>query len=89
MIAGRVTGHIFSTINHPFYDGKRMLVVEKIDENGKALNDYVIAVDTVDAGPGDKVLVVDEGNGARQILQSSDGPVRSVIVGIIDQITAD
>ncbi|HNR93870.1 MAG TPA: EutN/CcmL family microcompartment protein [Kiritimatiellia bacterium] len=89
MIAGRVTGHIFSTINHPFYDGKRMLVVEKIDENGKALNDYVIAVDTVDAGPGDKVLIVDEGNGARQILQSSDGPVRSVIVGIIDQITVD
>ncbi|MGD9873503.1 MAG: EutN/CcmL family microcompartment protein [Kiritimatiellia bacterium] len=87
MIAGRVTGHIYSTINHPFYDGKRMLVVEKIDETGKALNDYVIAVDTVDAGPGDKVLIVDEGNGARQILQSSDGPVRSVIVGIIDEIS--
>lgn len=89
MIAGRVTGHIYSTINHPFYDGKRMLVVEKIDGAGNALNDYVIAVDTVDAGPGDKVLIVDEGNGARQILQSSDGPVRSVIVGIIDEIAVD
>lgn len=84
MMIGRVIGSITSTINHPFYDGKKMLVVERMDPAGKALADYVIAVDTVDAGVGDPVLVMEEGTGARQILASKDGPVRSVIVGILD-----
>jgi microcompartment protein CcmK/EutM len=48
--------------------------------------DYIIAVDTVDAGVGDRVLVLDEGNGARQVFGSSDAPVRSVIVGIVDAV---
>lgn len=86
MITGRVTGSIYSTINHPFYDQRKLMLVEKVDASGKASGDYLIAVDTVDAGPGDSVLVLDEGNGARQILESSDGPVRSVIVGIIDSM---
>jgi len=42
----------------------------------------------VDAGPGDRVLVLDEGNGARQVFASTNAPVRSVIVGIIDAVTA-
>jgi microcompartment protein CcmK/EutM len=87
MITGRVIGDIDSTINHPFYDGKKLLVVEVIDENSNATNAYLVAVDTVDAGVGDRVLVLDEGNGSRQIFQSSDAPVRSTIVGIIDEIT--
>lgn len=87
MITGRVIGDIVSTINHPFYDGKKLLIVEKTDESGKPLNDYVIAVDTVDAGSGDPVLVIDEGNGARQVLKAENAPVRSVIIGIIDDVT--
>ncbi|MCO5044211.1 MAG: EutN/CcmL family microcompartment protein [Kiritimatiellae bacterium] len=86
MFTGRVIGHIDSTINHPWYDAKKLLVVEKTDASGKAASDYVIAVDTVGAGVGEPVLVLDEGNGARQIVASSDAPVRSVIVGIIDEI---
>ena len=86
MILGRVIGSITSTINHPFYDAKKLMVVERIDAGGAALPDYLIAVDTVDAGPGDRVLVLDEGNGARQVLASKDGPVRSVIVGIVDEV---
>ena len=66
MILGRVIGTITSTINHPFYDAKKMLVVERIDATGAPLADYVIAIDTVDAGTGDRVLVLDEGNGARR-----------------------
>lgn len=87
MILGRVVGSITSTINHPFYDAKKLLVVERIDAAGAALPDYLIAVDTVDAGTGDRVLVLDEGNGARQIVGSTDAPVRSVIVGIVDAVT--
>ena len=86
MILGRVIGSITSTINHPFYDGRKLMVVEKTDTAGAPLADYLIAVDTVGAGPGERVLVLDEGNGARQVLASSDAPVRSVIVGIIDLV---
>lgn len=86
MFTGRVIGSIDSTINHPWYNAKKLLVVEKTDASGKAGGDYVIAVDTVGAGVGEPVLVLDEGNGARQIFASSDAPVRSVIVGIIDEI---
>ena len=88
MILGRVVGSITSTINHPFYDARKLMVVERTDAAGSPLSDYLIAVDTVDAGPGDRVLILDEGNGARQIVGSKDAPVRSVIVGIVDAVTA-
>jgi len=86
MILGRVIGEITSTINHPFYDAKKILVVEKTDSSATPTGDYVIAVDVVGAGVGEMVLVLDEGNGARQVFGSSDAPVRSVVVGIIDTI---
>jgi microcompartment protein CcmK/EutM len=89
MILGRVTGTITSTINHPFYDAKKLLVVERTDAEGAPLADYLIAVDTVDAGAGDRVLVLDEGNGARQVFASAGAPVRSVIVGIVDAVTVE
>jgi len=86
LIIGRVTGEIHSTINHPFYNSKKLLVVEKTDPSGKPTGEYVIAVDVVDAGVGEQVLVLDEGNGARQVFDSANAPVRSVVVGIIDEI---
>ena len=88
MTIGTVVGDIYSTINHPFYDGRKLLLVDK-GLPGQPTADYIIAVDSVGAGVGECVLVLDEGNGARQVLQSTDGPVRSVIVGIVDQIDAD
>jgi len=86
VIIGRVSGEIHSTINHPFYDSRKLLVVEKTDPAGTPTGDYLIAVDVVDAGVGERVLVLDEGNGARQVFASDDAPVRSVVVGIIDHI---
>ncbi len=86
MILGKVIGNIHSTINHPFYDGKKLLMVEKIEPNGKTASGYLVAVDRAGAGVGETVLILDEGNGARQVLESADGPVRSVIVGIVDEI---
>lgn len=86
MTIGTVIGEIHSTINHPFYDGRTLLVVEKGLPGAGATGDYIVAIDTVDAGAGELVLVLDEGNGARQVLSSSNGPVRSVIIGIIDDV---
>ncbi len=86
MIIGTVTGEIYSTINHPFYDGRKLLIVEK--DSISTRKDYLVAVDNVGAGIGQRVLVLDEGNGGRQVFASDNAPVRSVIVGIIDQIEA-
>jgi microcompartment protein CcmK/EutM len=86
MILGTVRGNIVSTINHPYYTGKKLLVVEKEDPAGKP-GGYLIAIDGgVQAGVGDRVLVIDEGNSARQIVGDANAPLRSIIVGIIDHI---
>ena len=86
MILGRVSGSLYSTINHKYFDGKRILLVDLITPDGKKTGDYLFAIDTVGAGAGEKVLIIDEGNSARQILDSEDGPVRSVIVGVVDEV---
>ncbi len=88
MIIGRVCGAIYSTINHPFYDNRKLLVIDKIVSPGAEPSGYLIAVDTVGAGVGETVLVVDEGNSARQVVDDDKAPIRSVIVGIIDEITS-
>ncbi len=86
MILGKVCGTIHSTINHDFYDGKRLLVVDKLDAHQKPTGKYLICIDVVDAGVGETVLMLDEGNGARQIVGESNAPLRSVIVGIVDDV---
>ena len=86
MIIGNVMGEVFSTINHPFYDGKKLLMVETTDFSDKPDGDYVIAIDYAQAGVGNRVLVLDEGNGARQVVDDPMAPVRSVIVGVVDHV---
>ena len=86
MILGRVRGSLVSTINHEFYDNKRMLLVDCIKPDGSPTGKYLIAVDTVDAGAGETVLIVDEGSSARQIINDQSAPIRSVIIGIVDLI---
>lgn len=89
MILGRVTGTVVSTVQHEFYQGRKQLIVRAILPDGSFDGDtYVIAVDQVGAGVGQTVLVKDEGNSARQLLEvDKSGPVRSVIIGIVDEIT--
>lgn len=89
MLLGVVAGEIHSTINHPFYDGRRMLIVDRVDERGARTGKYLIAIAAVDAGVGQRVLVIDEGNSARQVVDDAHAPVRSVIVGIVDEVTLD
>ena len=88
MILGRVCGTVVSTVEHPFYDSKKQLIVRACTPDGKFDGDkYVVAVDLVGAGVGETVLVLDEGNSARQLMGTPNAPVRSVIVGIVDDVT--
>ena len=86
MIYACVTGRITSTIAHPDMAGRKLLVCDKLDAAGHPSGGYVIAIDTVGAGAGETVIILDEGNGARQILQVANMPVRSVIVGVVDDV---
>ena len=87
MILGRITGSVVSTIHHRIVEGHKLLLAERLDENGKATGGYVIAVDAIGAGQGETVLILDEGNGARQILDDAEAPVRSIVVAIVDAVT--
>lgn len=86
MILGKVCGAIHSTINHKFYDNRKILVVDKLDLEGVPTGEYLIAIDEVEAGAGETVLVIDEGNSARSIVKDNIAPLRSIIVGIVDQV---
>ncbi|MCP4572685.1 MAG: EutN/CcmL family microcompartment protein [bacterium] len=86
MILARIAGNLVSTIHHRDMNGRKILICDKLDAQGEPTGGYVIALDTIGAGAGETVLVLDEGNGARQILGGENLPVRSVVVGIVDAI---
>lgn len=87
MYLARVFGHVVATIKHPFFTGRKLLLVERVQPDGRVEDKYDIAVDLVQAGPGDTVLVLDEGTSARQLLDAGpDAPIRAVIVGIVDAV---
>jgi ethanolamine utilization protein EutN len=87
MILGKVMGTVVTTISHPSYKGKRLLVVQPLAMPGQPEDGDFLAVDSTHAGIGDTVLVNREGNGARQVLGDPEACIISVIVGIIDSVT--
>lgn len=89
MILGRIVGSIVSTIHHSVVEGRKLLVAERLEASGRPAGGYIIALDAIGAGQGETVLILDEGNGARQILDDARAPVRSIIVGIVDAVELD
>lgn len=86
MYIGRVSGTVVATIKHEAFEGRKLLLVDQLDLSGEPTGHYDICVDVVQAGLGDRVLVIDEGNGARQILNRKVAPVRAVIVAVVDDV---
>ena len=87
MYIGRVSGPVVATIKNELFEARKLLVVDKLDLEGQPTPKYDIAVDMVQAGVGDLVLVLDEGNSARQIVDREPlGAIRAVIVGIVDDV---
>lgn len=86
MYIGRVSGTVVATVKHEAFNGRKLLLVDRLTPDGESTGTYDICVDVAQAGVGDWVLVMDEGNGARQILRRKVAPVRAVIVGIIDAV---
>ena len=86
MIIGKVIGTVVTTISHPHYKNRRLLVVQPLALPGQPEDGDFVALDNSQAGIGDTVLVNREGNGARQVLNNPDAPVISVIVGLVDSV---
>ena len=86
MYIGKVIGTVVATIKIDHLQERKLLLVDQLNLKGEETGYYDSAVDVVQAGPGDTVMVSDEGNGARQILGIDPGAIRAVIVGIVDEV---
>lgn len=86
MILARVLGSIVASRKSPALEGHTMLICLPIDPGGEPAGKAVCALDAVQAGPGDRVLILDEGNSSRMILEDSTAPVRTMVVGIVDRV---
>ena len=82
----KVLAPVVSTVKHPTYEGQKLLLVCELDPKGEETAHDFVALDRVQAGEGDTVLVMAEGNGVRQLMGVQDLPVRSIIVGIVDEV---
>jgi ethanolamine utilization protein EutN len=84
----RVVGPLWAAVKHPAYARHTIMVVQPLDERGADTGASFVAVDHAQAGAGDHVLVLTEGNGVRQILRTGEAPIRSIIVGVVDAVDA-
>ena len=88
MMLARIIGTVVATRKDPRLEGKKLLICRAVDPDGNDEKGYVVAVDTVDAGFREQVIVV-QGSSARMAQGCKDIPVDAAIVGIVDQVTLD
>jgi ethanolamine utilization protein EutN len=89
MFLAQVVGTVVAPVQHPALAGERLLLLRVLRPDGRPAGKTRIALDRASAGPGDRVLVVDEGNSGRQLLGRADAPVKTVIVGVVDFVELD
>jgi len=88
MLLARVVGTVVATRKDPRLEGKKLLVVRTISPDGMDDGNYFVAVDTVDAGFRETVLIV-QGSSARMAAECKDRPVDTAIIGVVDAVRLD
>ena len=87
MFLAKISGNVVSTQKNKYLKSQKLLLVKKTDLNGNYIDDKdEIALDLIDAGIGDLVLVVKEGDAVQQILGHKNAPVNTMIVAIVDDL---
>jgi ethanolamine utilization protein EutN len=89
MLIAHVIGELISTHKHESHVGRKALIVQPLDLDGSKRGDPVIAFDAVDAGVGDRVLLVTEGFSAMTSVGRPESPIDMAVVGVIDRIDLD
>jgi ethanolamine utilization protein EutN len=84
MQLGVVEGNVVSTIKHGSMQGWRLLIVQPLDQAGKADGDPVMAIDSLGAAHGVRVVISNDGRGAREMVGDNNSPVRWSVIGIVD-----
>ncbi len=86
MLIGQVIGELVSTQKHPSHEGRKLLLVQPLNLDGSNRGDAVVALDAVDAGVGDKVLLTTEGFSAMTSVGRPNSPIDMAVIGFIDHI---
>ena len=87
MILAKVIGNVISTVKDKNLVGYKLLLVKEIDLKGEFINkNDSLAIDLIDAGIGDTVIIVKEGDAVNQILGTSNSPINTMIIAIVDDI---
>jgi ethanolamine utilization protein EutN len=86
MLIGRVVGNVVATQKNAKLEGTKLLLVQPLDLAGEPRGAAVLAFDAVDAGPGDRVLLLQEGRSAQLVLDRGVAAVDAAVVGVVDAV---
>jgi ethanolamine utilization protein EutN len=86
VLIARVVGEVIATEKHASHKGRKALLVQPLNLDGSDRGDAVVALDAVDAGTGDRVLLVTEGFSAMTGVGRPQSPIDMAVVGFIDEI---
>jgi microcompartment protein CcmK/EutM len=89
VLIGRVVGDVVATQKSPSHQGRKILLVQPLNLDGTERGEAVLALDAVDAGVGDRVLIVTEGFSAMTAVGRPNSPIDTAVVGVIDDVTLD
>jgi ethanolamine utilization protein EutN len=86
MLIARVIGELVATQKHSSHEGRKVLLVQPLNLDGSDRGDAVVALDAVDAGVGDRVLLVTEGFSAMTAVGRPQSPIDMAVIGFIDHV---
>lgn len=87
MLIGRIIGDVVATQKAPSHEGRKILIVQPLNLDGSERGPVLLALDAVDAGVGDRVLVATEGWSAMTAVERPQSPIDMAVVGVIDTVT--
>ena len=86
MLIARVIGEVVATYKHESHEGRKLLVVQPLNLDGTERGEAVVALDSVDAGVGDKVLLATEGYSAMTSVGRPNSPIDMAVIGVVDHV---